>query len=124
MTSQQAECSGSVTGDAAGAALRVRVTLCAGDSAVAWWEEALSLEQLVAVLYENFLAEDLAAADEQVGELAVVDVACDGLVALDMKAEAIRRVEADGTLEAPAWLARCRQRASEVFGSQVGAPDA
>lgn len=124
MTGQQAECPGSVTGDAAGAALRVRVTLCAGDSAMAWWEEPLSLEQLVAVLYENFSAGDLAAADEQVRELAVVDVACSGLVALDVRAEAIRRTEAHQTPQAAARLARCRQRASEVFGGQAGAADA
>lgn len=106
-----------------GTVTKLGVTLCAGDNAVAWWEEALSLEQLVAVLYENFPAEDLAAADERVWELAV-DVACDGLVALDLKAEAIRRTEAHQTPEAVAWLARCRQQASEVFGSQVGAPNA
>jgi hypothetical protein len=98
--------------------------LCAGDSPLAWWEEALSLEQLVPVRYENFPAGDLVTADEQERELAVVDVACDGLVALDLKAEAIRRTEVHQTPQAASWMAGCRQRASEVFGSQAGAPDA
>jgi hypothetical protein len=124
MTDQQAEHPGPVTRDAAETDLRVKVTLCTGDSALAWWEEALSLEQLVALLYENFLSEDLAAADEQVRELAVVEVACGGLVALELKAKAIRRTQARQTPQAAAWLARCRQRASEVFGSQARAPDA
>jgi hypothetical protein len=50
-------------------------------------------------------AEDLTAADEQLLELAVVDLACDGLVALDLKAEAIRRTHACQTPQAAAWLA-------------------
>jgi hypothetical protein len=87
-------------------------------------EEPLSLERLVAVLYESFLSEDLTAADEQVWELAAVVVAFYGLVALDLKAKAIRRTEAHQAPEAAAWLARCRQRASEVFGGQAGAPGA
>jgi hypothetical protein len=102
----------------------VKVTLCAGDSALARHEEPLTLERLVALLYENFLAEDLAAADDLVRELAVVEVACGGLVALESKAEAIRRTQAHQTPQAAAWLARCRQRASEVFGSQAGVPGA
>lgn len=91
-----------------------------GAQAILRMDLPLSFDDLVAALYATVVTdEDLTAADEDLRSLATVGVACTGLWGIRAQSDRIRREEADGIIESPDRLVRCRQRVREVFGATV-----
>jgi hypothetical protein len=86
----------------------------------------LSLDEMVAALYRahSYLeSRDLVTSDDVRGHVAL-EVVLAGLAAVQDTVESIGRLEAMGRIESADWLALCRQRVRDVFGTAVETPAA
>ena len=75
----------------------------------------LAFEEMVAALYGLIEAGEMQDSEELCGCVAVA-LLIEGLAGLQERAARIRRDERSGTIDSPAFLALCRQRAAALLG--------
>lgn len=81
-------------------------------------ERPMEFAEMVAALYGAVAVEwDDLAADEDVWGLVAGEVTIRGMIAICADADHIERAEAAGGVDAPDWLAFCRQRVSALLTS-------